>query len=107
VLLRRTSAHSRLQEGGSVLGVFREWNYEQREVDLLPGDRIVLFTDGVTEATNDKEEEFGEERLMAFLEERKHLRAIDLRKRVMAAVVEFSGGKFHDDATLIVMSANR
>ena len=54
-----------------------------------------------------KEEEFGEERLMAFLEENKHLRAIDLRKRVMADVVEFSGGKFHDDATLIVMSANR
>ena len=106
VVLKRDGRHLRLQEGGSVLGVFSEWNYEQSEIEFAPGDKIVLFTDGVTEVRNSAGEEFGEQRLIALLVKYKGLRAEELQKRIMAAVAEFSGGEFQDDATLIIMSAD-
>jgi len=106
IVLKRNGAHLRLPDGGSVLGVFREWNYEQNEIDFAPGDRIILFTDGVTEVRNSAGEEFGEERLIRLLASFKDLGAEELQKKVMSMVAEFSGGEFHDDATLIVMSAH-
>jgi len=62
----------------------------------------VLFTDGITEIANADDEEFGEERLMELLRTHRALDAEAMQKRVMAAIAEFSGGKFQDDATLIV-----
>jgi sigma-B regulation protein RsbU (phosphoserine phosphatase) len=71
-------------------------------VDLEPGDRLVLFTDGITEIANTDNDEFGEERLMEVLRANRALDAEAMQKLVMAAVAEFSGGNFQDDATLIV-----
>ena len=48
-----------------MLGVFPKWNYEQGEIELASGDRLLLFTDGVAEVRNAAGEEFGEERLIA------------------------------------------
>jgi len=62
----------------------------------------VLFTDGITEIANAEGEEFGEERLMELLRANRALDAEAMQKRVMAAIAEFSGGNFQDDATLIV-----
>ena len=106
VLLRRDGSHARLREGGAVLGVFPRWNYEQNEIELATGDRLVLFTDGVTEARTSSGEEFGDERLIGLLVRNRHLRAEELQQKVMGAVANFSGGEFQDDATLIVMSAD-
>ena len=62
----------------------------------------MLYTDGITEIANADDEEFGEGRLMEVLRANRALGAEAMQKRVMAAIVEFSGGNFHDDATLIV-----
>jgi serine phosphatase RsbU (regulator of sigma subunit) len=85
-----------------VLGVFPDWEYREEHVQLEPGDRLVLFTDGITEIANAAGEEFGEERLMELLRANRALDAEAMQKRVMAAIAEFSGGNFQDDATLIV-----
>ncbi len=104
VLLRRDGSLLRLQEGGVVLGVFQDWSYIQNEVEFGPGDRAVLFTDGVTEVSDSNGEEFGERRLISLLETYRHLGARELQKRIMEALADFSGGEFQDDATLLILS---
>jgi len=102
ILVRPNGECVRLDHGGVVLGVFPDWEYREEHVDLEPGDRLVLFTDGITEIANAEGEEFGEERLMELLRANRALDAEAMQKRVMAAIAEFSGGNFQDDATLIV-----
>jgi FixJ family two-component response regulator len=104
VLLRSDGTCRRLHEGGVVLGVFRDWTYEQKEAALGRGDRIVLFTDGATEVRNSDGEEFGEERLIGLLQRNRHLPASQLQETVMKAIAEFGGGEFQDDATLLILS---
>jgi len=104
ILVRRDGTSTRLAEGGAVLGVFPDWSYEQGEVGLETGDRVLLFTDGVTEVRNAAGEEFGEERLIGVLTQHRRLGAAQLRQQVMGAVTEFSSGNFQDDVTLIVMA---
>jgi sigma-B regulation protein RsbU (phosphoserine phosphatase) len=103
VLLRQDGTCLPLKEGGAVLGVFPEWEYQQGVMQLNSGDRLVLFTDGVTEATSAACEEFGEERLIAQALINRGLRAASLQKLLMQAVTEFSA-HFQDDATLMVMA---
>jgi FixJ family two-component response regulator len=104
ILLRRDGSCVRLQDGGSVLGVFRDWNYEQAEASFTAGDRLVLFTDGVTEVGNSEGEEFGEDRLIYLLRQNAAFPAGELQRKVMEAISDYSGGEFQDDATLLVMS---
>ena len=106
ILLRRDGSYLRLPEGGAALGIFPEWQYEAGEVRLTPGDRLVLFTDGVTEAMSPQGEEFGEERLLALMAADPELGAGELQKKILRAVTEFSTRDLHDDATLIVMAVN-
>ena len=105
ILIRRDGSHTRLSVGGAVLGVFPDWTYDQGEVEFGPGDRIVLFTDGVTEALNAGGEEFGEKRLLDLTMICRHLRARELQKRIMDSLIDYCGGAFQDDATLIILSA--
>jgi phosphoserine phosphatase RsbU/P len=107
ILIRDSGAVLPLDRGGSVLGPFEESVYEEVEIDFGPGDRLVLFTDGVTEATNAAGEEFGEDRLIDLLVHHRRLNASGLRDRVIAAVGEFSGGSFDDDVTLIAVSCDK
>jgi sigma-B regulation protein RsbU (phosphoserine phosphatase) len=102
ILVKQSGECVRVNHGGVVLGVFPDWTYQEHYVDLAPGDRFVLFTDGITEIPNAESEEFGEERLMEVLRTNRALSAEAMQKRVMSAIAEFSGGKFEDDATLIV-----
>jgi sigma-B regulation protein RsbU (phosphoserine phosphatase) len=104
ILARRDGSCLRLGEGGVPLGLFPDWNYERGEVQLLADDRLVLFTDGVTEVSGADGEEFGEERLVKVLVENRHLSAGDLQERILAEVAKFSGGRFDDDATLVVVA---
>jgi sigma-B regulation protein RsbU (phosphoserine phosphatase) len=105
ILIKQDGSHARLREGGAVLGVFPDWEYEQNEVAFGPGDRLLLFTDGVTEVRNSGGEEFGEPRLVEVMRRHRLLGAYDLQMKVMRTVAEFSGGEFQDDATLLAMSA--
>jgi sigma-B regulation protein RsbU (phosphoserine phosphatase) len=94
-----------LHEGGAVLGVFRDAAYEQGQIALAPGDRLILFTDGITEARNTRDEEYGEERLVADSLRNRRCTAPELQARLAQSVARFTGGTFQDDATLIVVAA--
>ena len=95
----------RLEPADAVLGPFRSWNYTEAKIDLGSGDRLLLFTDGVTELRNASADEFGEDRLIELLIENRDLEAEQLRDRIVQAVLDFSGGEFQDDATLLVLRA--
>jgi phosphoserine phosphatase RsbU/P len=73
LLLRRngngTCKISRLEEGGPILGVIPTAICHQGEVTVQPGDLLVLYSDGIVEAANASEEEFGEERLCSIIQE--------------------------------------
>jgi len=102
ILVRAEGTCVRVNHGGVVLGVFPDWSYKEEHIDLVPGDRFVLYTDGITEVTSPSGEEFGDDRLIELLRDSRALDAEAMQKRVMAAVAEFGGGAFQDDATLIV-----
>lgn len=104
LLVRRDGSVERLDRGGAVLGIFEDSPYDQAAVKLNPGDGVVLYTDGITEARNG-EEEFGEERLAQLAVENRKLSAEALQDAVLSAVGTFSSNGFEDDATLIVLKA--
>jgi len=102
-VVRADGSHERLRDGGPVLGVFASRNYEMGSAQLSPGDRVILFTDGVTEACNLEGEEFGEARLLRLLKDNRTLSADELQLKILAVVAEFSAGRWQDDATLLVL----
>lgn len=104
-LLVSTGSMQRLRGGGAVLGVFPSWKYEDSMVELSRGDRLLLFTDGITEASGALDQEFGEEDLAEFARANSANSAFELNRRVLAQVTVFCGGKFQDDATLLVIAA--
>jgi len=104
ILVRQDGSLIRSEKGGRGLGLSQDSNYQQGEVELMSGDRVLLFTDGVIEATNSKKEEFGEARLIELLVENRGLGAAALQKRVMKAVTKFNHGNAEDDMTLIAIS---
>ena len=106
MLVRADGSTERLGEGGPVLGVLADAEYEQAHVALSPGDRLVLFTDGLTEARNDADEEFGEARLLDAAVRHRDCSAPALQARLADEVATFTGGLLQDDATLIVMAAD-
>jgi sigma-B regulation protein RsbU (phosphoserine phosphatase) len=87
---------------GIVLGLFPEAVFADHTVPLHPGDRLVLTTDGVTEAFSPEGEEFGEERLVEVARRAGHS-AHAIRVNVMDAVTRFAEGNFHDDASLVIV----
>jgi sigma-B regulation protein RsbU (phosphoserine phosphatase) len=103
-VVRADGSHERLREGGAVLGVFDGKTYDQGSVQLSAGDRVVLFTDGITEACSPADEEFGEARLLGVLKEHRVLSAEELQAKILAVVAEFSGDHWQDDATLLVLA---
>ena len=104
-LLRRNGECLRLEDGGLVIGGFTDSAYTQREIQLNEGDKLVLFTDGVTEARNDSGEEFGEHRLEECLRSYRGRDAAELRTIILDGVTRFCGDNFDDDAALMVMIA--
>jgi sigma-B regulation protein RsbU (phosphoserine phosphatase) len=104
LLVRASGAVERLHQGGTVLGVFPDATYQGGELRLAAGDRLLLYTDGITEARNRSDEEFGEERLTAALAKYRHLDAVGLHAAVLADVTGFATGGFQDDATLLAVA---
>jgi sigma-B regulation protein RsbU (phosphoserine phosphatase) len=104
-LISRGEARS-LDCSGAVLGVFPEWVYQDAAVALEPGDRVLLFTDGITEARGPGDEEFGEERLGDCAKNHRRLSAPEMNSRLLEVVSKFCDGHFLDDATLLVIAAD-
>ncbi len=93
----------RLSSTCTVLGLFEAWQCEIAEVELAAGDTLVLYTDGVTEASNGDGEEFGEARLVDVLISHSHLPLEGLLQAVVEAVQQFSSGsEQQDDITLVI-----
>ena len=73
-------------------------------MEFSSGDRLLLFTDGITEAEGPQGEEFGMERVAAFAKTHASDSAAKINERLLAEVTKFCGGQFRDDATLLVLA---
>jgi sigma-B regulation protein RsbU (phosphoserine phosphatase) len=102
LVIRAGGAVERLTEGGTVLGVFPDATFSQAQIAVAPGDRLLFYTDGISEARSTDGEEFGEPRILAAAVAGRALSAEDLKDRIAADVHTFTGGVFDDDATIIV-----
>jgi sigma-B regulation protein RsbU (phosphoserine phosphatase) len=103
LLVRADGSVARLSEGGMVLGVFPDNAYEQAELPLASGDRLLFYTDGITEARNPAGEEYEEEKLSAAGQASRRLAVEAMKDAILTDVNTFTGGQFEDDATLIVV----
>ncbi|MGB2627848.1 MAG: PP2C family protein-serine/threonine phosphatase [Candidatus Acidiferrum sp.] len=90
--------------GGTPLGILPDWNYEEEAFPLSSGDRLVLYTDGLTEAMNSDQQEFGERRLLELCSNNNALNASELLAAIRNEVVSFCNGNFQDDFTLVVVA---
>lgn len=94
----------RLEEGGTVLGLFDIAPFTEGEAELGPGDVLVVFTDGISEAWGANEEEFGEDRLGQLVRDNASLPAAELECLIQKEVDTFtSGAPPTDDKTIIVV----
>jgi sigma-B regulation protein RsbU (phosphoserine phosphatase) len=93
-----------LTAGGPIIGIFQDCCYEQETIQMHAGDLLIAYTDGVTEAWNPNEEEFGEARLRGVLAESMDMSAHDLTDKIVTSVRDWCQDKpLHDDLTLVVM----
>lgn len=104
LLVHADGSCERLLSEGAVLGVFETWNYEEREVALEPGSRLVLYTDGILEASDSSGQDFGEGRLRELAIANRHQTAEELKQTILAAVMDHCGSHLQDDATLLVIA---
>jgi sigma-B regulation protein RsbU (phosphoserine phosphatase) len=107
LVLRVDGSVERLAEGGVVMGVFADAVFAQARIALTPGDRLLFFTDGIVEATDASGDELGEAQLAEVASAARDRSAEDLKDHVLAHVAAFTGGRFGDDATLIVVELER
>jgi phosphoserine phosphatase RsbU/P len=107
-LLRRKKGEGyeflRLEEGGTVIGLFPDFPYKEAEIELQSGDILVAFTDGISEAMNHAEEEFDEERLIEAIRNCPDRSAANISSFILEHVDAFTAGaNQHDDMTIVVM----
>jgi phosphoserine phosphatase RsbU/P len=104
LLVRKDGTQVRLDSGGPVLGQIAGAVYRADTVRLAPGDRLVLATDGVLEATAASGEEFGEDRLCGLVRSRPG-EVARLPQTILDEALAFAQGVLHDDATVLVLGA--
>ena len=104
ILVSQGSTKS-LDHGGAVLGVFPAWGYESAQIEFRAGDRLLLVTDGITEASDGDEQEFGEEKLAAAALAESKRSAAEMSNALLNQVSAFCDAHFQDDATLLVIAA--
>lgn len=104
LLLRGPGGREQLQQGGPALGLFDEAAFETGSAALEPGDRLVLYTDGAVEPTDDADREFGTERLEGAVREAAGRPAAEALRSVIDATRAFAGRQdYDDDFTLVVV----
>jgi sigma-B regulation protein RsbU (phosphoserine phosphatase) len=104
MLVRADGTVERLTTGGMMVGAFEWAVYEEAGAALASGDLLLIFSDGISEAENESEEEYGEERLARFAVERRTLPADKLRDAIFAEVDAWAGKTERgDDQTLVIV----
>jgi len=104
MLFRAGGEIERLTEGGMVVGLMPDVTYRQATVTLRPGDLLVAFTDGISEAMNPADEEWGEERLIQTVRCCSTLESREILNRIMVDADAFAAGApQHDDMTLLLL----
>jgi serine phosphatase RsbU (regulator of sigma subunit)/catechol 2,3-dioxygenase-like lactoylglutathione lyase family enzyme len=101
LLLRADDTLVRLDATATVLGIFKKWECELGECQLVPGDILALYTDGITESFDKDDEEFGEPRLLEALRRHRSLSPRAALTSVIDEVLHFNPQEQHDDITLI------
>ena len=94
----------RLEPTGLVLGIASDWSYATSAVTTGAGDRLVCFTDGITEALSPAGDDFGDDRLIETIRAHRTDTADALASAIAGAVARWTGGGTQDDATLIVVA---
>jgi len=107
LVVRAEGTIDALSTTGLVLGVSSDWIYTTGTAAFGPGDRLICFTDGMTEARSASDEEYGEGRLGALAARTPGGSAEVLADALSAAVIAWTNGPAHDDATLIVVERSR
>jgi phosphoserine phosphatase RsbU/P len=102
ILMRANGTAEQLAPTGLVLGVTADWTYTSGVIELGRGDRLVCYTDGITEALAPDDGEFGEDRLVETIRSLRAEPPDRLARAVSDAVAAWTGGSPQDDATLIV-----
>jgi phosphoserine phosphatase RsbU/P len=105
VILRRNGAVELMEEAGVPLGLFEDPRYREGFAHLDQGDVLALYTDGITEAVNDRDEPFGIERLIAALHSTRGQSAAEMCAAVMLSARCHAGPQPQDDQTLVVLKA--
>jgi serine phosphatase RsbU (regulator of sigma subunit) len=103
LLFRCGGTMERLDSTCTVLGLFKDWDCSIAELDLFPGDTLVLYTDGITESFNQADEEFGEHRLIEAVRRHRELSPQAVIASIVDEVQQYSSNEQHDDITLIVV----
>jgi sigma-B regulation protein RsbU (phosphoserine phosphatase) len=96
----------RLAPTGPVIGMLPEWDGTCEEIMLEPGDRFLVFSDGLTEAANAGGEEFGDGRVVEFLQAHPELFAAELPAALLEALAVFRGAPHDDDVTVVAARAH-
>src|ERR1051326_4896881 len=105
LLVRADGSAAELEAAGAVLGQFPQWSYDQSELQMQAGDKLLIFTDGLVEACNANDEFFGEQAVIDIARENLNSGADDLMATLIRAASQHTGQHFQDDASLIVLKA--
>jgi sigma-B regulation protein RsbU (phosphoserine phosphatase) len=106
ILYRKDGSVVRLRTGGMVVGMMPDTAYHQEIIKLEPGDILLIFSDGITEAMNMKDQEFGEERLMNLIAPLANASASEISDSILRSIADYVGtAPQHDDSTLVVIKA--
>lgn len=104
LLVRASGEVEELGEGGLLLGILPQAEYVGAEVEMLPGDVLVFYSDGVTEAANAADEDFGEGRLAEIVRRERERSAGEIGAAIRDSVVRHLGGRpALDDVTVVVV----
>jgi sigma-B regulation protein RsbU (phosphoserine phosphatase) len=107
IIVRENGQREQFETNGPALGLVPDACYHTSQINLFAGDTLLLFTDGITEAMNEKQEQFGEERLIALVTQNRHLNAHEMLQLILKTVEDFGAGEIlQDDRTMMVLKRN-
>jgi sigma-B regulation protein RsbU (phosphoserine phosphatase) len=105
--MHEDGSYDLLDENDLVLGVSAQAVYRESCVQLHTSDRLILFTDGLTELENPLGQQYGVDRLIQFVRKNRNLAAADLKSAILNELMDFGKGIFDDDLTLLIIDVNK